>query len=460
MDEDQVNEEQGSTDPERQEVTFTEGSGKNESPSRGMFSAVRRADPVNLYTFFGKQNEDVNERISVLERNLNTVNKGIAFNAKLQSNNFEKSLITINTSILTLQQGLKVVSDKLEVSDQLRKIRDANELKREQQLAQQQLREGKESLIEKKMQTALSAPIQKIGAKAQSVLGGLLKFFNTILLGIIGTRGIQVLGALISGNKEKLEEIKGKILKELGVATGIFLAINGGLAIALRSVIRLTGFIGRVAFTNLLARPLRRIFDLAASGQFLRGQRPGSQTYIPPNQRKNRTNTRRVTTQAGQTISALTNRREGMRYARGGGYFAAGLSVINSLLSGEGPLETSLRAIAQFSTVAGTLILTRNAPLAIQVGTLIGAPIAADAIVDRIFSGNEMSNIQSQVQNRQLELRERANNVTVVGDNTEESNITAGSGQVNDASALMVVSSSNTDNPYILNSYMQYNIVV
>ena len=29
MDEDQVNEEQGSTDPERQEVTFTEGSGKN-----------------------------------------------------------------------------------------------------------------------------------------------------------------------------------------------------------------------------------------------------------------------------------------------------------------------------------------------------------------------------------------------------------------------------------------------
>ena len=91
---------------------------------------------------------------------------------------------------------------------------------------------------------------------------------------------------------------------------------------------------------------------------------------------------------------------------------------------------------------------------------MIGTPIAADAIVDRIFSGDEMSNIQSQVQNRQLELRERANNVTVVGDNTEESNITSGSGQVNDASALMVVPSSNSDNPYILNSYMQYNVVM
>ena len=149
MDEDQVNEEQGSTDPERQEVTFTEGSGKNESPSRGMFSAVRRADPVNLYTFFGKQNADVNERITQVQSQIFTLRN----NSTQQRTNFEQSLITINTSILTLQQGLKVVSDKLDLSDQLRKIRDANEQRREEQLAQQQLREGKESLVEKKMQT-------------------------------------------------------------------------------------------------------------------------------------------------------------------------------------------------------------------------------------------------------------------------------------------------------------------
>ena len=457
MDEDQVNEEQGTNDPERQEVTFKQAE-QDETPSRGMFSSVRRADPVNLYTFFGKQNEDVNERISVLERNLNTVNKGIAFNAKLQSNNFEKSLITIKTSILTLEQGLKVVSDKLDLSDSLRKIRDANEKKREQQLAEQQLREGKESLIEKKMQATLAAPLQKIGAKAQSVLGGLLKFFNTILLGIIGTRGIQVLGALISGNKEKLEEIKGKILKELGVATGIFLAINGGLAIALRSVIRLTGFIGRIAFTNLLARPLRRIFELASQGAFLRGQRPGSQTYIPQRQNRNRTN-RRVTTQAGQTLSSLTSRRNDMAFARRSGYFASGLSLLNSYLSGEGPIESITRATAQGLTLAAALYITRNAPVAFQLASLIGAPVAVDAIVDNVFQGNELDNIQSQVQNRQLELRERANNVTVVGDITDETNVT-GSTQVSDASALLAVASGNADNPYLINSYMQYNVVV
>ena len=238
MDEDQVNEEQGN-EPERQEVTFTEASDQSERTAAEVFSAVRR-DRVNLYSFLGKQNTDVNDRITTLQKRINSTER----NLQQSNTNFLTNVNSINTALLTLEQGLKVVSDKLEVSAQLEKIRDANNLKREQQLAEQQLRAGKESLVEKRMQTALAAPLQKIGGKARSILGGLLKFFNTILLGIIGTRGIQVISALLSGNTEKIEEIKGKILKELGIASGIFLAINGGLAIALRSVVRLTAFIG------------------------------------------------------------------------------------------------------------------------------------------------------------------------------------------------------------------------
>ena len=148
-----------------------------------------------------------------------------------------------------------------------------------------------------------------------------------------------------------------------------------------------------------------------------------------------------------------------MRYARGSGYFAATLSLINSYLSGEGPIESIVRATAQGLTLAGALYFTKNAPVAFQLASLIGAPVAVDAIIDNVFQGNQLENIQSQVQNRQLELRERANNVTVVGDNSEETNVT-GSGEVADASSLLVVPSGNSDNPYILNSYMQYNVVV
>ncbi len=443
MDEDQVNEEQGN-DPERQEVTFTEASDQSDRTASEVFSAVRK-DRVNLYSFLGKQNDDVNERITTLQRRINVTDR----NLNQSNTNFITNINTINTALLTLEQGLKVVSDKLEVSAQLEKIRDANNLKREQQLAEQQLRAGKESLVEKRMQTALAAPLQKIGGKARSVLGGLLKFFNTILLGIIGTRGLQVISALLSGNTEKIEEIKGKILKELGIASGIFLAINGGLAIALRSVVRLTSFIGRIAFTNLLARPLRRIFDLASRGAFLRGT-TGARTVVPPPVRGSKIKPEQNLIQASQT------QRKNVGNIRQP-------SLITGLVSGvsryfetgsvaEGATEGTLAGLF----TAGSLLATQN-PYA-RFALVLAGIYSAQKITDQVFQPQQFNDIAGQVQDRQLQLRNK-NNVVVVEDETDETNI-GGSLPVGDASSLLAVSSSNLDNPYLTNSYIQYNIML
>ena len=97
MDEDQVNEEQGSN-PERQEVTFKQAE-QDDTPSKGMFSSVLRRDPVNLYSFLGKQNDDVNERINGIESQLVTLNN----NNRQQRSNFEQNLININVSLQTLE---------------------------------------------------------------------------------------------------------------------------------------------------------------------------------------------------------------------------------------------------------------------------------------------------------------------------------------------------------------------
>jgi hypothetical protein len=289
------------------------------------------------------------------------------------------------------------------------------------------------------------------------VLGGIVKFFNTILLGIIGTRGLQVLGALITGNKEKLEEIKGKIIKELGIASGIFLAINGGLAVALRSVIRLTAFISRVAFTNLLARPLRRIFDLASQGVFLRGttRGPGG-TFIPPTQQNKVKNqkSKSFKQQAAQSSVSILPRFSSriMGAFRAYDEFSAGGDLVDVGIAGG--VGTGVPAIISRSPIPNRFKI----PL-ILLTELFGG---TDFLIDRaqqFFNPKAFNEIGSNVQNRQLELRERANNVTVVGDNNEETNV-MGSGEVADASSLMVVPSGNSDNPYILNSYMQYNVVV
>ena len=452
MDEDQVNQEQESN-PERQEVTFSQAS---DQQSGGMFSRVARRDPVNLFSFFGKQNDNVNERISGLQTQIATLNN----NLKLQSTNFENNLATIKNSILTLDQGLKVVAEKLELSQQLEKIRDANEKAREQQLAEQQLREGKESLIEKKIQTALAAPLQKIGAKAQTVLGGILKFFNTILLGIIGTRGIQVLGALISGNKEKLEEIKKKILKELGIATGIFVAINGGLAIALRSIIRLTGFVGRVAFTNLLARPIRRIFELARSGAITQAANRGSN--IPPTQTRNQRRNQKGNVNKARNIGGVSP------------IFAGGISIFESIRNKESPLATLIRALSVSGSVAGGQRLLGSkqfakfippgnlrtfAEVAIPFGSFLLGDQIADTIINLTGTGKEIDQLGNLTQERQLQLREKNSNVIVIDDD-EQTNVNAGQIGVGDASALLNVPSFNEDNPYILNSRIQYNMVL
>ena len=453
MDEDQVNEEQGSN-PERQEVTFAQASDRDE-PSRGMFSAVRRSDPINLYSFLGKQNDDVNERINGIQTQLVTLNN----NNKQQTSNFEANLLKITMSIQTLEQGLKAVSDKLELSQQLEKIRDANEKKREQQLAEQQLREGKESLVEKKMQTALSAPLQKIGAQAQSILGNIMKFFNTILLGIIGTRGIQVLGALISGNKEKIEEIKGKILKELGVATGIFVAINGGLAIALRSVIRLTAFVSRVAFTNLLARPIRAIFDLIARGTLLKGlsNAAGGSGGVPPGV-PGGGNQKTKTTQKGKVKSSKP-------FGLGRYFFpaaTAGIRILEEYQSGE--RDPAKLITAGVIDAASILLLQRlKLPFIATLGLFSLSRGPVDSLIDasqKLISGDTIDQIGGQVQERQLELRNKSNKVVVVDDENEDTNVVTGSAGIVDASALLAVASGNSDNPYIMNSIIQYNIIL
>ena len=127
-----------------------------------------------------------------------------------------------------------------------------------------QFKKRVENSLEKNIQGALFAPIQRIGAKTRFTLARLVLFFNTLLGGFLVMRAIKLISALTSGNKEQLENIKSGILKQLTTVGGIFLAINGGLVLALRSITRLAGFLTQVAVTNLLIRPIQLIFKIAS----------------------------------------------------------------------------------------------------------------------------------------------------------------------------------------------------
>jgi hypothetical protein len=183
------------------------------------------------------------------------VNKNIGVLAKRQS----EAIAAFQQAIGTLTQGLNVIrvtvqdlSNKLNVTNnllatdtKLEQQQDLQEQKQEKVLAEQGARAGKESLLERKIQSALLAPVRFVAAQTQSILERLKKFFTTLLLGWLTNQLIETLKANAEGNKTKLQQIFDAVLSALNFAgRGLYL------------ISRTFGFITKTIFgvTKLVAK--------------------------------------------------------------------------------------------------------------------------------------------------------------------------------------------------------------
>ncbi len=422
MDEDQVDQ---STENNQE----SEGTGSRESErskrESSVFSTIGGARQINVNRLVSSRTNPLIERITRLELNLATSNKNI----QAVNSSTERSLIQINTSIVALQQSLKVISDGMDVSDKLEKIKDANDRARERQLAEQALRDGKEQVVERRMQSALAAPLKKIGTKARSILGSLVEFFNITLLGFMGLKTVELISALADGNKEKLDEIKDKIIKQLTIAGGIFIAINAGFAIALRSLLRLGAYITRVAAANLLKKTglgnpgvTKTIFGVSAFLDEL-------------NQRG-----------TNQLPEAIVD--TGLRL---GTFTAINNAILRAFKGRKGGGLTGVIAGLAFDQ-----FFARKAfdPLADLGGGVI-RDFTGMAPLQPVIEGISMDTQQTQ----QLFSQTDDDNVNVFLVNGEQRASITSTGTAEQVSTLPGVSSNNPDNPYILNSIIEYNIL-
>ena len=107
-------------------------------------------------------------------------------------------------------------------------------------LADRNARRGMENNLEKGIQAALFAPVRKI--EKNKIYISEISIFNTLLGGFLVMRAIKQLELPASGNTEQLKDITDNIVKQLTAVGGIFLAINGGIVLALRSITRLAVF--------------------------------------------------------------------------------------------------------------------------------------------------------------------------------------------------------------------------
>ena len=245
MDEDQ--QEQEEQQQEQQQIAPT------------AFTSFNRINPVSrrplsALTLFNRQqletNEETRDAIRKNQQAITTLNL---------------SLTNVTGQVAQVTASLNKISQEIIQSTTLENLRQAQLQKQEAMLADQNIRSGKEAQVEKGIQSALFAPVQRIGAKTQFTLSRLMNFFNVLLGTFLTGAAIKLIIALTSRNQEGLKGISDGIMKGLAAAGGIFLAINGGLTLAIRSLTGLAGFLTRVAVTNLLLRPIQLVFNIASS---------------------------------------------------------------------------------------------------------------------------------------------------------------------------------------------------
>jgi len=215
------------------------------SPLAGGIKAVRR----NLSSSF----------LSAPKSQADPITTDLLQQQSLQLTSVSGQLESISRQVVTLDFNLKGVKENLALNEQLERQREAAKQNRERILAEQGLREGKESALENKIQQSLTQPLQRIGIKTQSTLGNLTQFLLTLAGGWLTVTGIDLLQALAGGNVDKINKLKVRFIGGLAIIAGTLTAISLGIKRTLGVLTRFGTSLGRVAFGGLLKGGLKGV---------------------------------------------------------------------------------------------------------------------------------------------------------------------------------------------------------
>ena len=405
--------------------------------------------PISTFSLFNRQALERDESISSAVRKNESAIKSINL-----------TLVNVTGQVVNLSNSLNLIATKLQESSTLEKMKMDQERMQQQALADRNARRGMENNLEKGIQAALFAPIRRIGAKTRFTLARLVTFFNTLLGGFLVMRAVKLIGALATGNTEQLKGITDNIVKQLTAVGGIFLAINGGIALALRSITRLASFLTQVAVTNLLIKPIKLIFKIAKAAAIaiaggLRGAPPPP--VVPPNTNPNRPQPNQNKNRGSNALSILFNfgittadilggEDTGRAIAGGGGSLATFLALNQFgrfLSKSPNPYARGLGYTLQFgSPILGEIF---GRPAGKQGFDLVRQTLGLEAVTGR----------NGDIFNTSLD-RVSQNNVNV---NAIPITNDAPMSVEGRAALLMFAPPNNPNNPYVLNSYIQYNVI-
>ena len=216
-----------------------------QSPIAGGIRGIRRSVSSSIFTGRAVPPPAQPDRVTTNLLNQNS----------LTLTTVSSQLSNISEQVRGLNSSLLVIKDNLDINDSLDRRREQEKAKREAILAEQGLREGKESELEKKIQFALLTPVRRVSRFAGSILDRLGNFLLILAGGWLVDKTLSFIRLTSEGNIDKLNEFKRKFLTDLALLGGIGIGLTIGVGKIVATVTRLSGLALKLAFSNLVKRP-------------------------------------------------------------------------------------------------------------------------------------------------------------------------------------------------------------
>ena len=183
----------------------------------------------------------------------------------LALSNVSMQLGGISDQVKSINSSLTVIKDNLAISDDIERKKELAKRKREAQLAEQGLREGKESDLEKKIQFALLSPVRRVANVARGILGRLGEALLYLAGGWLTSQALTFLQLNSEGNIDALKKFKDRFIKDLLLIGGLTLGFTVGFGKILGLVKGLGLLLTRVTFGGFLFKAFGGL------GQFILG---------------------------------------------------------------------------------------------------------------------------------------------------------------------------------------------
>ena len=215
----------------------------------------KKSDPETLSIVKSQSTSitTVQSQVNTLSSEVANLNK-VIFIQTQTINGVQELVGSLRGEITGFNNSLNNVTKAITNDSILEQNRIKQENEEQRRAAELGLRAGRESLLERAIQSALIAPVQAIAEKTQSILSRLSQFFGTLLLGWLTNQGIETLRALSEDNGKKLIEIRDNVLKALGIGAATLFLLNGGFFAIATTITRLSLKIGGWLLKNTVGR--------------------------------------------------------------------------------------------------------------------------------------------------------------------------------------------------------------